>query len=193
MRATALCIPLTRNVSSVGKRGQIVVRQRSLINAEEEAQGGRGVRRAAAKACGHGERLDQAETAKPDAGNLHLCSFRRLDDEVAAIERAGERTVNSEVEPIPRRELDGIAHAGEGNEAAQFVKAVGAASQDLEREVQLGPGDVAKRGYRGVFWSVWPGPAAAWVPSDSSRPEAIFSFSVTICSSSGSRDRACSH
>ena len=57
--------------------------------------------------------------------------FGRVDNEVAAVERRGERPLDAKIEPVLRRELDGVADAGEGDKTAQFVKAVSAPAQNL--------------------------------------------------------------
>jgi len=111
---------------------------------------------------------------------LRFCCPRSLYDEIGAAESRPEGPFDTKIKTVLRNQLDGVANPCEGNEAAQLMEAVGTPSQNLQGEVELGPGDVAKRVYCEVFWSVLPGPAAALVWAVSSSPDAIFPFSVSI-------------
>jgi hypothetical protein len=119
--------------------------------------------------------------------------MHRPKNEIVCVERVRKRAFHDQRQILSRRQFDRVTEAGEGDQAPQLVEAVGAAPQYLKREVQLGPGDVAKRAYCEVFWSVCAEPEAALVFSASSRPVAIFLVRVSACSSLGSSESACSH
>jgi hypothetical protein len=64
------------------------------------------------------------------------------------MKRAAEWPVDGERELLSRLKLEAVAELGEGHETAHLVVAVGAATKNLKREVELGPCSVAERGHR---------------------------------------------
>ena len=168
---------------AAGDLSQSSGRKRSGIGLGQQAQGGSGVGRAAAKSGRDRQRLGQAEAPERDARSLGLGGLRRGDDEIVALKRAGERSIDGERKFVAWFELDAVAKLGEANEAAHLVIAVGAAAEHLKGEVELGLGSVAERrhsrtppspiaaSYSAIFC---PLEFAALVAGASARPSFIF-------------------
>ena len=63
------------------------------------------------------------EAPERDARSLGLGCLRRSNDEIVALKRAGERSIDGEREFVAWFERDAVAKLGEANEAAHLVVA----------------------------------------------------------------------
>ena len=180
--------------------------QRASIGAGDQAQRRSRVGRTAAEAGGNGQLLQQTKASELDAGRADRCGFGRPDDEIVAAQAFRERPVYVEVERRTRLKRELVAEASESHKAAQLVIAVGAPSENLERQIELCPADLSERhqpapqsitekpGYCGVFCPACVVRSCAdLVPALSGSPSAIFALSVMAWSSSGFSVSACAH
>ena len=170
--------------------------QRRLPEAGEEAERRGGVGGAAADAGGDRERLCQAQR-RAVAGTAQR--ERGAEHEVvgAGAEVAGEGAVDGEREAGGGLGLEQIAEAGEDHEAVEQVVAVGAAAGDVQREVDLGGGELASPAAAGSTVLLVGRPAMHLVEADvelladAVHVEIVGRAEATAPGATGTRPRAC--
>ena len=116
------------------------------VEAGEQPQRRGGIGRAAAEAGRDRQALRQMESARAQAGHAPRERPRRLEDEVVGLAASGVRGRAGDGQAqLARPEAQIIAGAGEGDQAFEFVIAVGPAAEDVQRQVDLGRGAGGKR------------------------------------------------
>ena len=128
---------------------------RVAICPEQNPDRGRRVRGAAAEARRDGDVLCQAEIAQDFAAKPARHRALGLENEVFAIDGAGEGAFEAEAVLRRGREAQFVAKVREYDQAIQLVIAVGPLSQHMEGEIDLGAslladgGGTGNIGYRG--------------------------------------------
>src|SRR5690606_35688772 len=136
----------------VGPQGQTDGGEGGGVEAEppevvETEQGGGGIGAAAAEAAPRGQALDEADIGAAPAARRLLEGQGGTDDQVVLLGNSGERVEQAHGAVVPGREAKFIALIQQLEEGLQIVIAVGAASGDVQEQVELGGG---RQGDQGV-------------------------------------------
>ncbi len=143
MRAARLTMHTgTSAPSPVANACQLTPSQESPVGLLNEPQQRRGVGRTAAKSGRNRNLLDQRDRPEAEFRIVFGDKRERLVEQVCACERGGERARDVDARRRTDRQHQTITLVREHDETVELMIAVGPAAMNLEREIDLDPGDI---------------------------------------------------